>query len=83
MDEVARINHVNHDAWILFVDESCNFRGADLGIVLKSPQEDNIVQPICFEFKATNNEAEYEALIARMALASDLGAKALKIYSDK
>ena len=80
-DEVARINHVSHDAWILFVDGSSNFRGAGLGVVLKSPQRNKIVQAIFCEFKATNNKAEYEALIARMTLASDLGVKVLNIYS--
>ncbi|XP_021770746.1 uncharacterized protein LOC110734930 [Chenopodium quinoa] len=34
-----------------------------LGVVLKSPQGDMMVQAICCDFKATNNEAEYEALI--------------------
>ena len=73
-DEVAQINRINHDIWTLFVDGSSNFRGAGLGVVLKPPQGDKIVRAICCEFKTTNNEAEYEAL-ARMILASELGAR--------
>lgn len=35
-DEVARINHIDHDACTLFVDGSSNFCGAGLGVVPKS-----------------------------------------------
>ena len=34
------------------------------------------------EFKASNNEAEYEALIARLKTAFDLGAQDMEVYSD-
>lgn len=35
-----------------------------------------------FRFRASNNEAEYKALIARLHLAHELKAKALEIYND-
>ena len=74
-EEVRHINLVGKtETWQLYVDRSSNFREADLGIVLKSPQGDMIVRSICCDFKATNNEAEYEALIAGMILAYDLKA---------
>ncbi|XP_074271348.1 uncharacterized protein LOC141595282 [Silene latifolia] len=53
-----------------------------LGLVLKSPQGDLIAQAISYEFKATNNEVEYEALIAGLKgiLPNDKNeARALKI----
>ena len=50
--------------WELYTDGASNSRGSGLGLVLKSPQGDTIVQAICCEFSATNNEAEYEALIS-------------------
>ncbi|XP_056685551.1 uncharacterized protein [Spinacia oleracea] len=80
-DEVKLINNVE-ETWTLFVEGSSNFRGAGLGVVLKSPQGDMIAQEICCDFKATNNEAEYEALIAGMTLAGELGASGLNIFSD-
>lgn len=65
------------------MDDSSNFRGAGLGVVLKSPQGDKIVQSITCNFKATNNnEAKYEALLAGMTLAKDLSATGLDVYSD-
>ena len=41
-----------------------------------------MVQAITCDFKATNNEVEYEALIAGMTLAQKLGATSLNVYSD-
>ncbi|XP_056688000.1 uncharacterized protein [Spinacia oleracea] len=80
-DEVKLINNVE-EVWTLFVDGSANFRGAGLGVVLKSPQGDMIAQAICCDFKATNNEAEYEAVIAGLTLAEELEASGLNIFSD-
>nr|KYP34871.1 Uncharacterized protein Mb2253c family [Cajanus cajan] len=37
---------------------------------------------IKFDFKATNNQAEYEALLASLTLAKDVGVKRLKCCSD-
>ena len=35
-----------------------------------------------FGFEARNNEAEYEALIAGIRLAKDIGAEKLEVFSD-
>lgn len=35
-----------------------------------------------FEFRATNNEAEYEAFLAGLKMAKELGAQFLSIKSD-
>ena len=37
---------------------------------------------IRFDFTASNNEAEYEALLAGLQLAKDMNTKALDVYSD-
>ena len=37
---------------------------------------------IRFDFTASNNEAEYEALLAGLRMAKDMSIKALDIYSD-
>ena len=72
---MLEVNTINNK-WILHVDGSSNFRGAGLGILLKSPQGDITVRAISCDFKATNNEAEYEALLAGLALAKDLKVEA-------
>ncbi|KAI3678508.1 hypothetical protein L6452_37803 [Arctium lappa] len=76
---VATLHDTN---WTLDVDGSSNIRGTGLGIVLQSPQGGKIVYSIRCDFKATNNEATYEALIAGMKIAHDLEATCLHVRSD-
>ena len=35
-----------------------------------------------FDFSATNNEAEYEALLIGMAMVQRMGGKSVKVFSD-
>ena len=58
--------------WILHVDGSSNRKGSGLGLVLTSPNGDKIEQSIRFGFRATNNEAEYEALITGLSLTREM-----------
>ena len=48
----------------------------------QNPQYKQIVSPGRGGFKASNNEVEYEALLAGLRVVSDLGAKEVKVYSD-
>ncbi|KAL5576837.1 hypothetical protein UlMin_018536 [Ulmus minor] len=63
--------------------DSSNVNGAGIGLVLTSPEGDLIQQAIRCGFKATNNEAEYEALIAGLNLAKDMGIKKLSLWADE
>ncbi|GFY98605.1 hypothetical protein Acr_13g0000060 [Actinidia rufa] len=49
---------------MLFVDGSSNQQGCGAGLVLQTPSGDQMEYAIWIGFKATNNEAEYEALLA-------------------
>ena len=51
-------------------------------MVLEGPNSLLIEQALRFAFKASNNQAEYEALIARMILAKEMGARSLLAKSD-
>ncbi|XP_074313783.1 uncharacterized protein LOC141648977 [Silene latifolia] len=66
----------------MHIDGASNQRGAGVGLILRSPQGDLIAQAVRCEFKATNNETEYEALILGMQLALELGVRNLQIFSD-
>ena len=79
--EVQQLDE-SKENWILFTDGASNVRGTGLGIILKSPQGDTIPQSINCTFPATNNEAEYEALVAGLQLAKDLGIKNLQVFVD-
>ncbi|KAL0373713.1 UNVERIFIED_CONTAM: hypothetical protein Sradi_3287000 [Sesamum radiatum] len=68
--------------WLLHVDSSSTAQESGAGIVLTTPQGDNIEFEVKFEFKTSNNKAEYEALILGMRIAQDAGASHLLAYSD-
>ena len=68
--------------WILHVDGSSNARGAGVGIVLTSPTGDTASRAMRCNFKATNNESKYEALIAGLTLAHQTGAENIQVFGD-
>ena len=53
-----------------------------MGIVLTSPTGNTASRAVRCNFKATNNESEYEALISGLSLAHRLGAENIQVYSD-
>ncbi|KAK1554732.1 hypothetical protein Q3G72_016522 [Acer saccharum] len=73
---------VTSGIWTLSVDGSSSIKGSGLGLVLESPQGDVLEQSVHCGFHATNNEAEYEALIAGLDLAKSLSVKIIKVRSD-
>ncbi|XP_059638944.1 uncharacterized protein LOC132281237 [Cornus florida] len=58
--------------WKLFVDGSSNQMEAGIGVKLQTPEGTFLSQALRLEFRATNNEAEYEALLAGLKLAKEL-----------
>ena len=53
-----------------------------MGLVLISPERITIEKSLRLGFSATNNEAEYEALLEGMSMAQKLGGKAVNMFSD-
>ena len=51
-------------------------------MVLIDPEGIELSHCFRFEFKVTNNEAEYEALLAGMKVETELGAEYLVVRSD-
>ncbi|XP_013639686.1 PREDICTED: uncharacterized protein LOC106344943 [Brassica oleracea var. oleracea] len=69
--------------WTLHVDGSSTNRGAGAaGVQLQFPTGELIKQSFSFSFPASNNEAEYESLIAELRLAKAIKAKRLSAYCD-
>ena len=56
--------------------------GSGVGLVLQSPTMELIEQVIRLSFSTSNNEAEYEAMLAGLDLALMLAATKLEIRSD-
>ncbi|XP_028098274.1 uncharacterized protein LOC114297987 [Camellia sinensis] len=68
--------------WKLFIDGASNRHGVGLGIVLTSPDGLVIEQAITLGFPVSNNEAEYETLLAGLMSALRMKASALMVFSD-
>ncbi|XP_071727467.1 uncharacterized protein [Rutidosis leptorrhynchoides] len=58
--------------WELYTDGASSEEGAGIGIILVSPTGEEITYVIRLKFAASNNEAEYEALIAGLRLAKSI-----------
>nr|KYP65724.1 Uncharacterized protein Mb2253c family [Cajanus cajan] len=64
------------------VDGSSNDQGSGAGIILESPSGITLEQSLRFGFRASNNQAEYEALLARMRLAVEMGVRKITCWTD-
>ncbi|XP_058202881.1 uncharacterized protein LOC131317340 [Rhododendron vialii] len=70
------------DIWRLHVDGASNSNGAGAGVVLVSPCGTLHESAISIDFPATNNEAEYEALLAGLRSAVAMEISNLVVYCD-
>jgi ribonuclease HI len=68
--------------WTLFFDGSLHKQGAGVGTLLLTPDGEQFKYIVHLEFKATNNMAEYEALIFGLSTALPLGVRQLLVKGD-
>ena len=68
--------------WKLFVDRAANAQGRGAGLILTSLEEMDIEYALRFGFQASNNEAEYEVVIAGLNLAHLMEVDQLEVCSD-
>ena len=72
----------NLPIWRLSVNGAANAQGSGAGIILTSPEGIDIEYALKFGFRASNNEAEYEAVIAGLNLAHSMEVDQLEVCSD-
>ncbi|XP_015955836.1 uncharacterized protein LOC107480200 [Arachis duranensis] len=72
----------NNRPWELHVDGASSRRGSGAGIILKQGDEVIAEQSLQFNFPASNNDAEYEALITGLKLALNLQVQSLTAHCD-
>ena len=66
----------------MHTDGSSNRQVGGAGVVLLSPEGDVVECMVHLDFPTTNNEVEYEALVAGLDLAKVVGAANVVIYYD-
>nr|GEW37140.1 reverse transcriptase domain-containing protein [Tanacetum cinerariifolium] len=69
----APVVETQQEQWTLFTDGSPCVDGSGAGLILTSPEETELTYALRFRFAASNNEAEYEALIAGLLFAAQMG----------
>ncbi|GJR47767.1 reverse transcriptase domain-containing protein [Tanacetum coccineum] len=65
------------ELWTLFMDGSSCLEGSGARLILTSQEGEEFTYALRFEFDASNNEAEYEALVAGLRIAKQMGVKKL------
>nr|GEX12571.1 reverse transcriptase domain-containing protein [Tanacetum cinerariifolium] len=61
------------EPWTLFTDGSSCVDGPGAGLILTNPDGIEFTYALRFQFAASNNEAEYEALIVGLRIATQMG----------
>ncbi|GJW44789.1 reverse transcriptase domain-containing protein [Tanacetum coccineum] len=70
------------EPWTLFTYGSSCIDGSRARLILTNPEGVEFTYAMRFRFEATNNEAEYEALIAGLRIAEQIGVKNLQANVD-
>jgi ribonuclease HI len=68
--------------WKMFFDGASSREGAGAGVVFVSPAQETISLSYKLEFEATNNVAEYEALVLGLRAAREMGIQEVAVFSD-
>jgi ribonuclease HI len=66
----------------MYFDGALNLEGAGAGVLLISPQGEQLKYVLQIHYKASNNRAEYEALIHRHQIVVSLGIKRLLAFGN-
>nr|GEV11052.1 reverse transcriptase domain-containing protein [Tanacetum cinerariifolium] len=69
------------EPWTLFTDRSSCVDGSGDGLIL-SPEGTKFTYALRFQFAASNNEDEYEALIAGLRIAAQMGVQNVHVSVD-
>ena len=70
------------EIWTVQTDGLAMKKVGGAGVVLILPEGETLKYAIRLQFLATNNDAEYEALLTGLSLAKALGAKSLIVQVD-
>jgi ribonuclease HI len=73
---------IQAECWTLYFDGSVMKTGACVGLLFVSPLGEHMRYAVRLHFPASNNMAEYEALLCGLKIAIELGVKRLDVRGD-
>ena len=79
---VSMVSLQEPSPWRVHVDDVANQRVSRVGLVISSPEKIIIEKSLRLGFSATNNEAEYMALLVGMTMVQRMGGKAVEMFSN-
>ena len=68
--------------WRIHTNGSSSKQAGGVGVVLLSPEGDQIECMVCLDFPTTNNEAEYKTLVSGLDFTKAAGAASMVLYYD-
>nr|GEV17271.1 reverse transcriptase domain-containing protein [Tanacetum cinerariifolium] len=78
----ASVGETQEEPWTLFTNGSSCVDRSGAGLILTNPDGVEFTYALRFQFAASNNEAEYEALIAGLRIATQMGVKNIQANVD-
>jgi ribonuclease HI len=69
---------IQAECWTLYFDGSVMKTGVGAGLLFISPLGEHMRYAMCLHFPASNNMAEYEALLCGLKIAIEIGVKRLR-----
>nr|GEZ91790.1 reverse transcriptase domain-containing protein [Tanacetum cinerariifolium] len=76
------VAEIQEEPWTLFTDGLSCVDGSGARLILTNPDRVEFTYALRFQFAASNNEAEYEALIAGLRIATQMGVKNIQANVD-
>nr|GEX04110.1 reverse transcriptase domain-containing protein [Tanacetum cinerariifolium] len=73
---------VPENTWKLYINGASSSDGSKAGLMLVSPNSKKYTYAFRFEFETTNNEAEYEVLLAGLRITAKIKIQDLAIFVD-
>ena len=68
--------------WVMHFDGSKVKDGLGAGVVLTSPKKDVLKYVLQIHFAASNNVAEYEALVHGLKVSKEIGVRRIRCFGD-
>ncbi|GKC83752.1 reverse transcriptase domain-containing protein [Tanacetum coccineum] len=72
----------NKEEWVLYMDGASSIKGSSAGLVLISPTKTEYTYALRLNFDSSNNQAEYEALLAGLRIAKKMKVQSLSAKVD-